>query len=72
MKRHQIIILTSRPGETWASCSTCGRCSKQGTKANAEAWMTKHQEEVHALPVVGLDGGGDESFLKLLTLHEPT
>jgi hypothetical protein len=42
MKRHQIHILTSRPGKTWASCSTCGRKSKQGTKANAEEWMAKH------------------------------
>jgi hypothetical protein len=48
-KRHQIHILTSRPGKTWASCSTCGRSSKQGTKADAEAWMAKHQEEVLTL-----------------------
>jgi hypothetical protein len=46
MKRHQIHIFTSQPGKTWASCSTCGRSSKQGTRVNAEAWMTKHQEEV--------------------------
>jgi hypothetical protein len=43
MKRHQIQIHTSRPGKTWASCSTCGRSSKQGSKANAEAWMADHQ-----------------------------
>lgn len=24
----------------------CGRCSKQGTKASAEAWMARHQDEV--------------------------
>lgn len=46
MKRHQIQIYTSRPGKTWASCLTCGRKSKQGSKANAEAWMTRHQDEV--------------------------
>jgi hypothetical protein len=50
MKRHQINIFTSRPGKTWASCSTCRRASKQGTKANAEAWMAKHQEEVLNTP----------------------
>lgn len=46
MKRHQINILTSRPGKTWASCSTCGRNSKQGTAKAAETWMAKHQDEV--------------------------
>lgn len=49
MKRHQIHILSSRPGKTWASCSTCKQSSKQGTKADAEAWMVKHQEEVLTL-----------------------
>ena len=46
MKRHQIHIHTSKPGKTWASCSTCGLSSKQGTKVSAEAWMAKHQEDV--------------------------
>lgn len=52
MKRHQIHIHTSRPGKTWASCSTCGRASKQGTKASAEAWMIQHQEDVLNKPTV--------------------
>jgi hypothetical protein len=50
MKRHQIHIFTSNPGKTWAACSTCGRASKQGTKAKAEAWMVKHQDEVLNTP----------------------
>lgn len=49
-KRHQINILTSVPGKTWASCSTCGRQSKQGTAKNAEAWMVRHQDEAAAKP----------------------
>lgn len=49
-KRHQINILTSVPGKTWASCSTCGRQSKQGTVKNAEAWMVRHQDEAAAKP----------------------
>jgi hypothetical protein len=45
MKRHQINIDTLS-GKTWASCSTCKLSSKQGTKAKAEAWAHKHQEDV--------------------------
>jgi hypothetical protein len=45
MKRHQINISTSS-GKTWASCSTCKLSSKQGTKAKAEAWAYKHQDDV--------------------------
>lgn len=46
MKRHQIVIITRRPGKTWASCLTCGKKSKQSTTKASETWMAEHQDKV--------------------------
>lgn len=45
MKRHQIHVLSSTTGKTFAACQTCHLKSKQGTKQNAEAWQGRHINE---------------------------